>query len=104
MPLFAPPKVKEFFDDRLIISWLITQPHQYPELTTELVIQISTDPSVIFEPLQDQKVTILNLSDNDFIVNWVIKKPIIQTEILLKILNQEISEEHSIRINPDDFI
>lgn len=104
MPLFAPPEVKEFFDDRLIISWLITQPHQYPELTTELVIHISTDPSVIFEPLQDRKVTISHLSDNDFIVNWVIKKPIIQTEILLRILNQEISEEHSIHINPNDFV
>lgn len=102
MSLFAPPEVNEFFDDRLIISWLITQPQQSPDLT-ELVIQISTDPPVIFEPLQDQKLTISHLSDNEFIVNWVIKKPIIQTEIILKIQNQEISEDHHININPDDF-
>ncbi|MHA2074475.1 MAG: hypothetical protein ACW97X_07635 [Candidatus Hodarchaeales archaeon] len=102
MPLFAQPEVSEFFDNRLIISWLIAQPQQYSELS-DLVIQISTDHSVIFEPLQEKKVTIPPLSDNDIIINWVIQKPIHQTEIFLKIQNQDIDEEYTININPDDF-
>ena len=100
MSTFPPPEVKEFFDERFIISWSLTQPLKLPPLKN-LIIQISGDPQLIFDPLQDSKLEITELDENHFILNWVIQKPKIKTEVTLSIQNDIISEEYTLILNPE---
>ncbi|UCG93641.1 MAG: hypothetical protein JSW13_04050 [Candidatus Aerophobus sp.] len=102
MPVFSSPQVNDFFDKRLIISWNLTQPLQLPPLKN-LLIQISGNPQLIFDPLQDPILRIAELDNNDFIINWVIRKPIIKTEVTLSIQNDIISEEYHLVLNPETF-
>lgn len=102
MSVFPSPEVNDFFDKRLIISWNLTQPLHLPPLKN-LLIQISGNPQLIFDPLQDQKLKIAELNNNDFIINWVIRKPITKTEVTLSIQSDIISEEYSLILNPETF-
>ena len=102
MPVFPSPQVNDFFDKRVIISWNLTQPRQLPPLKN-LLIQISGNPQLVFDPLQDPKLKIAELNDSEFIINWVIRRPITKTEVTLSIQNDIISEEYSLILNPETF-
>ncbi|MFX1536705.1 MAG: hypothetical protein ACFFDI_21010 [Promethearchaeota archaeon] len=99
MPTFPLPEVNDFFDERLIISWNLRQPLHHPHLEN-LLIQISGNPQLIFDPLQDPNLKIAELDDNYYIINWVIQKPITKTEVTLSIQNDIISEEYTLILNP----
>lgn len=101
MPLFRSPEVAEFYDDRLIISWKINQPSHITELS-KLLIQITGNPPLNFDPFQDSKIEIPKFNGNDLIINWVFRKPSRNTEILLEIRNHNIYEKHILVINPDN--
>ncbi len=98
---FPTPEVKDFYDNRLIISWKINQPSNLPELS-KIIIQISGNPPLKFEPLQDSKIEIPKLNGNELIINWVFRKPSMNTEILLEIKNSDIYEKHLLFISPDN--
>ncbi|UCG90724.1 MAG: hypothetical protein JSU57_03055 [Candidatus Heimdallarchaeota archaeon] len=100
MPHFPSPEINDFFDNRLIISMIIMQPPHLPSLRN-ILIQISSSPPVIFDPLQDPQLEIEELNNNKFIVNWVIQRPLRKTEVTLSIQSKIISEEHSLIINPE---
>jgi hypothetical protein len=100
MSTFPLPEVNDFFDERFIISWSLTQPLNLPPLKN-LIIQISGDPQLVFDPLQDPKLEITELDENHFILNWVIQKPKIKTEVTLSIQNDIISEEYTLILNPE---
>jgi len=100
MSTFPLPEVDHFFDERLIISWNLTQPLNLPPLKN-LLIQISGKPQLTFDPLQDHKLKIAELADNDLIINWVIQRPKIKTEVTLTIQNDIISEEYNLILNPE---
>lgn len=102
MSVFPPPQVNDFFDKRLLISWTLTQPLHLPPLKN-LLIQISGNPQLIFDPLQDPRLEIAELNNNDFIVNWVIRKPTTKTEVTLSIQSDNISEEYSLILSPETF-
>ncbi|MFW9904868.1 MAG: hypothetical protein ACFFFH_11090 [Candidatus Thorarchaeota archaeon] len=103
MPTFPLPEVNEFFDERFIISWNLKQPLNLLPLRN-LLIQISGDPQLVFDPLQDPKLEIAELDENNFIINWVIQKPKIKTEVTLSIQNDVISEEYTLLLNPETSI
>jgi hypothetical protein len=101
MPFFPVPEVKEFYDNRLIISCKINQPSHLSELS-KIIIQITGNPPLNFEPLQDSKIEIPKLNGNDLIINWVFQKPTMNTEILLEIQNHNFYEKHLLVISPDN--
>lgn len=100
MAHFLPPETNEFFDERLIISWKLVQP---PHLSTlkDIKIRISGNPPLEFSPLQNPELQIPALNDNEVIVNWIIQKPLLKTEIVLCIHCDIISEEHTLFIDPE---
>ncbi|MFX1284360.1 MAG: hypothetical protein ACFFB5_11930 [Promethearchaeota archaeon] len=102
MILFPSPEITDFFDNRLLISWKITQPPHLPSLKN-LSIQISSSPPLIFDPLQDPQLEIDEVNNNELIVNWVIQRPLIKTEVTLSIQSRIISEEHNLIINPETY-
>ncbi|UCG02297.1 MAG: hypothetical protein JSW11_22245 [Candidatus Heimdallarchaeota archaeon] len=102
MSVFPLPEINDFFDERLIISWKLTQPLHLPPLKN-ILIEISADPQLIFDPLQDPKLNIAELNNSDYIINWVIRKPKTKTEVTLSIQNDIISEKHCLHINPKTF-
>ncbi len=102
MSLFPSPEVNDFFDKRLIVSWNIMQPSHLPSLKN-ILIQVSSSPPIIFDPLQDPKLEILEINGNEFIVNWVIRRPLVRTEVTLSIQSEIISEEHTLIINPENY-
>ena len=102
MSLFPSPEINDFFDNRLLISWNIMQPPHLPSLKN-IVIQISSSPPLTFDPLQDPQLEIDEVNNNEFIVNWVIQRPLVRTEVILSIQSKIISEEHSLIINPETY-
>ena len=78
------------------------QPRHLPSLEN-LLIQISGNPPLVFDPLQDSQLEISDLDNNNFIVNWVIQRPIERTDVKLSIQCEIISEEHSLIINPETY-
>jgi hypothetical protein len=98
MTFFQPPTVKDFYDNRLIVSWEINQPSQLPPLE-KLVFQISGIPKLEFDPPQIPQLEIPKLNGNNFIINWVIKKPLVRTKITLSVQNTSLSEEHFLVID-----
>ncbi|MFX0122008.1 MAG: hypothetical protein ACFFAE_00075 [Candidatus Hodarchaeota archaeon] len=102
MPVFQSPLVNDFFDERLIISWTLTQPLHLPPLKN-ILIEISGNPQLIFEPLQDPRLEITELNNSDFIINWVIRRPKTITEVTLSIQNDIISEEYRLILDPETF-
>ena len=82
---------------------IIMQPQHLPSLK-KILIQISSSPPLIFDPLQDPQLEINELNNNEFIVNWVIQRPLVRTEVTLSIQSEIISEEHSLIINPETYI
>ncbi|MFX0015132.1 MAG: hypothetical protein ACFFB2_10045 [Promethearchaeota archaeon] len=99
MSSFSLPEVKDFFDNRLIISWNITQPPHLPPLKN-LIIQISSSPQLTFDPLQDPRLEITELDGNDLIINWVIQRPEARTEVTISIQSKTLFEEYTLIICP----
>ncbi|MFX0185973.1 MAG: hypothetical protein ACFE95_23045 [Candidatus Hodarchaeota archaeon] len=99
MPAFQPPKVKDFYDNRLIVSWEINQPSQLPHLE-KLIFRISGIPKLEFDPPQIPQIEIPNLNGNNFMINWVIKKPLVKTKIKLSVQNPLLSEEYFLFFDP----
>lgn len=99
MTFFQPPTFANFFDGRILISWEITQPLQFPPLE-KLIFRISGNPQIEFDPPQLPQIDIPMLDGNKMIINWVIRKPKVRTEILLSIETSELNEEHTLLINP----
>lgn len=100
---FPPPEANDFFDNRLIISWNLFQPPDLPPLKN-LLISISGDPELYFEPFQDPQLEIPELNNNDFIISWVIRKPLVKTKIIFWLQSNAISEEQDLIINPETYI
>jgi len=97
MSIFAPPSITDFFDKRLLISWHLTQPEHLPPLEN-LTLRISADPPVEFEPNQQPEVIIPSLNGSRFIINWVIKRPVIKTLITLTVDHDSVSDMHTLVI------
>ena len=97
--LFNIPEVRAFFDNRLIISWVIIQPEKLPSLE-KILFKISADPELIFEPNQSSIIEIPSLENNKIIVNWVVAKPNEETEISLTLSCPIIEETQKIVFNP----
>ena len=97
MPFFKSPEVEEFYDDRLIVSWLITQPNTLPPLKN-ISITISGDPKLVFNPNQSNMIEIPELKDNEIIINWVINKTKVKSSVTLSLRCQEIEETQRIDI------
>ncbi len=102
MLLFPSPEVSDFFDDRLIISWNLFQPPNLPPLEN-LLVTISSESELNFEPFQDPQLEIPELNDNNFIINWVIRKPSVKTEVIVSLQSNAISEEQILIINPETY-
>ncbi|MFX0049744.1 MAG: hypothetical protein ACFFAJ_02055 [Candidatus Hodarchaeota archaeon] len=99
MSIFQQPTVKDFYDNRLIISWEIKQPEQFPPLE-KLIFRISGTPELEFDPPQIPQLEVPELRGNKFIINWVIKKPLVKTKITLSAQNTSLSEDYTLVIHP----
>ncbi|MHA2327909.1 MAG: hypothetical protein ACXACR_05260 [Candidatus Hodarchaeales archaeon] len=97
---FTPPEVEDFFDNRLIISWKISQPLGIPELKN-LTCRISGIPSLIFDPLQSSTLEIPELNNNLIIINWIIRNPSTKTKITITVQNEHFFEEQNLVIKPE---
>ena len=97
--IFPLPEISDFFDGRLLISWKISQPTNYPSLES-ISFKIAGNPELVFEPPQRPKIEITSLNGNEIIINWVILKPTASTEITLKLESSTIKETQTIMVNP----
>ncbi len=97
--IFDVPEVSDFFDNRLVISWIILQPKEFPTLK-KIQFTVSGEPELVFKPSQSAIIEIPALEDNKIIVNWVIVKPKEKTEILLSLSCPTIEEMQKIVFNP----
>ncbi|MHA1977523.1 MAG: hypothetical protein ACW98F_15665 [Candidatus Hodarchaeales archaeon] len=97
--LFHPPEASKFYDNRVLISWTISQPKNCVPLR-ELQITISGEPKLIFEPDQTPTIELPSLEGNTVILNWVIKQPEASTEIHLSMESSTIKETQSITLTP----
>ena len=97
--IFDIPKVHIFFDNRLVISWNIVQPKELPSLK-KIHFEISGNPELIFNPKQSSIIDIPALEDNKIILNWIITKPKVKTEIFLSLSSTSIEERQTIVFNP----
>lgn len=102
MLLFPSPEVNDFYDNRLIISWNLSQPPNLPPLEN-LLIMISGEPELNFDPFQDPQLEIPELDDNNFIISWIIRKPSVKTEVVFSLQSNAISEEQILVINPETY-
>lgn len=83
----------------MIISWKISQPPKIPPLKN-LIFKILAQPSIKFIPPQEPIIKLPKLDENEFIINWIIQKPLETTEIVLSVQNKNVSEKHSLIIHP----
>jgi hypothetical protein len=97
--IFPSPEISDFFDNRMLISWKISQPKNYPPLEN-INFTIAGEPNLIFEPPQKPMIEIEALNGNEIIINWVIIKPKAFTEITLKLESPTIKETQTIVVNP----
>ena len=98
MPYFSSPTASDFYDDRILISWKITQPSNLPPLKN-LVFKIKSEPKVTFIPLQSDLISLPELDNNKIIINWVIQKPTQPTKVDLSVECDSTTENHQIIIN-----
>ena len=96
---FAKPEIKDFFDNRLVISWIIFQPKELPPLK-KIIFTVSGEPELVFEPKQNSIIEIPTLEDNTIIINWVVTKPKEKTEIFLSLFCPTFEETQRIVFNP----
>ncbi len=97
--VFPPPQVSDFFDNRLLVSWKISQPENHPPLQ-DIHFTIVGKPELVFEPNQRSTIEIPALDGNEVILNWVFIKPTVITEISLTIIASTIEETQKILVTP----
>ncbi|MHA1207020.1 MAG: hypothetical protein ACTSQ9_07625 [Candidatus Hodarchaeales archaeon] len=97
--IFDVPEVNDFFDNRLVISWTILQPKEFPSLK-RIQFSISGEPELVFEPNQSAIIEIPALEDNTIIINWVVVKPKEKTDIFISLSCPTIEETQKIVFNP----
>ena len=97
--LFSPPETSKFYDNRILISWEISQPKNCA-LLRELKFTISGDPELVFEPDQKPIIELPSLEGNTVILNWVIKQPSVSTKIQLLMESSTIKETQNITLTP----
>jgi len=97
--LFPSPEISKFYDDRLLISWEISQPKNCGILR-QLRFEISGTPDLIFEPDQSPIIELPLLESNTVILNWVIKQPEESTKISLSMESSTIKETQKITLTP----
>ena len=97
--IFNKAEFAEFYDNRLIISWKISQPADLPPLK-KMVFTITGKPDLIFEPNQSSVIELPELENNNIILNWVISKPDEKTELALTLSCPVIEESQKFVFNP----
>ena len=97
--LFPPPESSKFYDDRVLISWEISQPKNCVILR-ELKFTISGKPKLVFEPDQSSIIELASLDGSTVILNCVIKQPEASTEIQLVMESTTIKETQIITLTP----
>ncbi len=97
--LFPPPEASKFYDDRILISWEISQPKNC-DLLRELKFEIYGKPKLIFDPDQSPIIELPTLEGNTVILNWVIKQPEKSTDIHLSMESSTIKETQKITLTP----
>ncbi|MHA1993334.1 MAG: hypothetical protein ACW97Z_02215 [Candidatus Hodarchaeales archaeon] len=97
--LFPPPETSKFYDNRVLISWEISQPKNCGVLR-QLKFEISGTPNLVFEPEQNPIIELPTLEGNIVILNWVIKQPEVTTKISLSMESSTIKETQKITLTP----
>ncbi len=97
--LFPPPEASKFYDNRILISWEISQPKNCESLR-ELKFTISGNPELVFEPDQNPVIELPTLEGNTVILNWVIKQPEILTKVHLSMTSSTLKESQKITVTP----
>ena len=97
--LFPSPEISKFHNNRVLISWEISQPKNCDPLR-ELRFEISGIPKLIFDPDQSPIIELPTLEGNTVILNWVIKPPEENTEICLTICSSTLRETQKISLSP----
>ena len=97
--LFHPPEASKFYDNRILISWEISQPKNCEPLR-EMKFEISGVPNLLFEPEQNPIIELPTLEGNTVILNWVIKSPEVTTEICLTMSSSTLRETQKITLTP----
>ncbi len=97
--LFPSPEVSKFYDNRILISWEISQPKNCDPLR-EIKFEISGIPKLIFEPEQNPIIELPTLEGNTVILNWVIKSPKVTTELCLTMRSSTLRETQKITLTP----
>ena len=86
--IFPSPEFNDFYDNRILISWEISQPRNYPDLK-KIKFQITGDPELEFEPNQDPIIELPAIEDNKIILNWIIRKPTKPIEVKISIFSPD---------------
>ncbi|MFW9855361.1 MAG: hypothetical protein ACFFFG_09870 [Candidatus Thorarchaeota archaeon] len=98
MPRFSPPTLERFFDNRLIVVWVIRQPLEFAPLK-DLEFRIHGD--LEFAPNQESVIALPDLGDgNEFLVNWVVRIPETKTEVELSVHHESFTEKFNLIIDP----
>ena len=100
--IFNKAEINEFYDNRLIISWEITQPFDLPPLR-KIVFTIIGKPELTFEPDQSSVIELPELENNKIILNWIISKLKERTEVTLTLSCPVIEESQKIVFNPRSY-
>ncbi|WP_455140532.1 hypothetical protein [Candidatus Hodarchaeum mangrovi] len=99
MSFLQSPRIFQFFDDRLLISWDLGQPSNSPPLF-DIKIKLQANPPVIFIPPQSDMIEISEINKNQIIINWVIKKPQMKTIIKLLLTCNSFDDEQELIYSP----
>jgi hypothetical protein len=97
--LFPSPEASKFYDNRVLISWEISQPKNCEPLQ-DMRFEITGTPKLIFEPDQNPIIELSTLEGNTVILNWVIKPPKVTTEICLTMSSSTLRETQKISLTP----
>ena len=66
-----------------------------------LVFRIYEHHPLEFVPNQEREIVIPELSDgNEILISWVVRIPVIKTEITLKVHHKAFSEEYHLVLDP----
>ncbi len=98
MSYFSSPTASEFYDNRILISWRITQPPNLPPLKN-LIFKIEAEPEIRFIPLQSNSISLPELENNKLLINWVIEKPTQPIKVKLSLQCDSVTERHQLMLN-----
>jgi len=99
LSILQSPRIYQFFDDRLLISWVLTQPSNNPPLF-DVKIKLQANPPIVFVPPQSDVIEISEINKSKIIINWVIKKPQMKTIIKLFLSCNLLDDERELVYSP----